>query len=318
VQGAVGPVDRLFEASRNEMSDSDITGVKKVYGSNALHGDRAGLRDHAARHTLAGGRVVDPFPPRRGRRLPARLAVLEATAEADPARALLRILDVDGLVALPDFALVRNLTPAELDSLTGAGAFLRVGPAGAPVALTPYRLAALCDQVVAALAASHRAQPDALGPTRPALLAQLRALAPEAALEAALAQLAAAGRIAREGAAWRLPEHRPRLTQADERLWERVHPLLAVEDLRPPRVREFAAALTLEPEAVERLLKRAERLGRVARVADNRFFLPQTLARLAEIAHSNGWSFVPRDRLAVVRYKTDRGACLPFAPENPR
>jgi selenocysteine-specific elongation factor len=83
---------------------------------------------------------------------------------------------------------------------------------------------------------------------------------------------------------WRLPEHRPRLTQADERLWERVHPLLAVEGLRPPRVRELAAALALEPEAVERFLRRAERLGRVARVADNRFFLPETLARLAEIA----------------------------------
>ncbi len=33
----------------------------------ALWGDRVVLRDHAARHTLAGGRVVDPFPPRRGR-----------------------------------------------------------------------------------------------------------------------------------------------------------------------------------------------------------------------------------------------------------
>ena len=44
------------------------------------------------------------------------------------------------------------------------------------------------------------------------------------------------------------------------------------------------ASLGLEPEAVERFLSRAERLGRVARVADNRFFLPETLARLAEIA----------------------------------
>jgi selenocysteine-specific elongation factor len=250
----------------------------------ALHGDRAVLRDHAARHTLAGGRVVDPFPPRRGRRLPARLAVLEAAAEADPAQALLRILEVEGLVALRDFALARNLTPAELDGLTGAGRFLRVGTAGALVAVTPDRLAALCDQVVAALAASHQAQPDALGPTRPALIAQLRALAPEAALEAALAALTAAGRVMRQGPVWRLPEHRPRLTQADQRLWERLQPLLAVENLRPPRVRELAASLTLEPEAVERFLNRAERLGRVAKVADNRFFLPETLARLAEIA----------------------------------
>ncbi|MGC2203614.1 MAG: selenocysteine-specific translation elongation factor, partial [Stellaceae bacterium] len=34
----------------------------------ASWGDRVVLRDHAARHTLAGGRVVDPFAPRRGRR----------------------------------------------------------------------------------------------------------------------------------------------------------------------------------------------------------------------------------------------------------
>jgi len=250
----------------------------------ALHGDRVVLRDHAARHTLAGGRVVDPFAPRRGRRLPSRLAVLEAAAEADPAQALLRILEVEGLVELPDFALARNLTPAELDALTGGGAFLRVGTAGAPVAVTPDRLAALCDHLVAALASSHQAQPDALGPTRPALFARLRALAPEAALEAALSELAVAGRVVREGPVWRLPGHRPRLTQADERLWERVRPMLAVEDLRPPRVRELASALALEPDAIERLLNRAERLGRVARVADNRFFLPATLARLAEIA----------------------------------
>jgi selenocysteine-specific elongation factor len=249
----------------------------------ALHGDRVVLRDHAARHTLAGGRVVDPFPLRRGRRLPSRLAVLRASAEADPAQALLRILEAEGLVALPDFALARNLAPLELAALAEAGGFLCVGTARASVAVTAERLATLCDNIVAALATSHQTQPDALGPTRPALLAQLRTIAPEVALEAALAALAAAGRIVREGPVWRLPEHRPRLTRADERLWERVRPLLDVEDLRPPRVREIAAVLALEPEAVERFLHRAERLGRVAKVADNRFFLPETLVRLAEI-----------------------------------
>jgi selenocysteine-specific elongation factor len=109
-------------------------------------------------------------------------------------------------------------------------------------------------------------------------------LAPEPALEAALAELGTAGRAVREGGMWRLPDHRPRLTQADERLWQRVQPLLEAGELRPPRVRELAAELALDPQAVARLLHRVERLGRVAKVADNRFFLPQSLARLAAIA----------------------------------
>ena len=250
----------------------------------ALWGDRAVLRDHAARHTLAGGRVVDPFAPRRGRRQPARLAMLEGLATKDPAQALADLLAIDGVVDLPRFALARNLAPAEFDAIIKAGSFLCLGPPRACVAVTAARLAALCDRIVDALAAWHQTQPDALGPSRPVLVTQLRGEAPEAALDAALSELAAAGRAVRQGPAWRLPEHQPRLTRADGKLWERVYPLLAADDLRPPRVRELAATLGLEPEAVDRFLARAERLGRVARVADNRFFRPETLARLAEIA----------------------------------
>ena len=250
----------------------------------ALHGDRAVLRDHAARRTLAGGHVVDPFAPRRGRRAPSRLTVLDAASASEPAAALERLLATEGVVDLPLFALTRNLAPTELDLLIAAGGVLRVGPARASVAVTREHLAALSDKIIDALAAWHRAQPDTLGPGRPVLLRQLRAEAPEAALDAALSALAASGRAVRQGPAWRLPDHRPRLTPADERLWKRIGPLLGAEELQAPRVREIAAALGLEPATVERFLARAERLGRVARVADNRFFLPETLTRLAAIA----------------------------------
>ncbi|MBV8779553.1 MAG: selenocysteine-specific translation elongation factor, partial [Alphaproteobacteria bacterium] len=247
-------------------------------------GDRAVLRDHAAKRTLAGGHAVDPFAPRRGRRQPARLATLEALATTDDRQAFARLLAVQGVVELGQFALARNLAPGELDRLTESGEFFLAGPARAPVAVSWGRLASLGDKIVAALGAWHQAQPDALGPTRPALITQLRGAASEAALDAALEQLTKAGRAVRQGPIYHLPEHQPRLTRSDEQLWAQLCPLLAAEDLRPPRIRELAAELGLEPAAVERLLSRAERLGRVARVADNRFFLPETLARLAEIA----------------------------------
>jgi selenocysteine-specific elongation factor len=250
----------------------------------ALCGDRVVLRDHAARHTLAGGRVVDPLAPRRGRRLPGRLALLTAMAAIDPAAAIPAMLAVAGAVDLANFALVRNLTPAELSVLTENGEFRRVGSPRTPVAVTPERLAALGEAIAAALAAWHRAEPDALGPSRAALLGRLRAEAPAVALDAALLALAGAGRVVREGALWRLPEHRPRLSAADQKTWERARLLLAGDGLRPPRVREVAAALRLEPETAARFLRRAERLGLVGKVADNRFFLPETLASLARIA----------------------------------
>jgi selenocysteine-specific elongation factor len=259
----------------------------------ALCGDRVVLRDHAARATLAGGRVVDPLPPRRGRRQPQRLALLAAMAPAAPAAALARMLATEGIVDLEQFALSRNLTQGELDALCddAAGGFLRLGPpafggAGsqAPLAITRECLAALAETVAEALAEWHRAQPDTLGPTAPALTARLRATAPPAAVDAALARLALAGRAVREGGMWRRPEHRPRLAAADEKLWQRLRPLIAAGELRPPRVRELASDLALEPEAVERLLRRAERLGRVARVADNRYFLPESLERLVAVA----------------------------------
>jgi len=250
----------------------------------ALWGDRVVIRDHMARHTLAGGRVLDPGPPRRGRSRPERLAALGALAEPDAGDALERLLDCAGIVALAPFALARNLPQGEVEDLVDAGGFCRVAVGGAAIALSPAHLARLGDSITASLAAWHSAQPDALGPARGALFARLRGAAPEAALDAALAALVAAGQVVRDGAMLRLPGHEARLSREDERLWERVRPLLAAAELRPPRVRELAAALGLEPESLTRFLKRIERFGRVAPVAANRVFLPETIGRLADLA----------------------------------
>ena len=139
-------------------------------------------------------------------------------------------------------------------------------------------------RIAAVLAEWHRAQPDALGPTRGALFARLRGQAPEAALDAALAAAIGAGRVVRDGSMLRLPSHQPRLNREDERLWERVRPLLAADGLRPPRVRELAAELDMDPEKLTRFFRRVERFGRVAPVAPNRFFLPETVRELAVLA----------------------------------
>ncbi len=254
----------------------------------ALCGDRAVLRDHAARHTLAGGRVVDPFAtapsaPATGAARSARGARHNrpGASAASPARA--RRCGRSGAICLGaqlgaerarSFDRSGGISACRIGARSGCGDLGAVGCAGRRDRRNARRLAP-------GAARRARAQPAGLDH---AIARAAPGAAPEAALDAALAALAGAGRVVRQGAIWRLPEHQPRLTRSDERLWERLHPLLAAADLRAPRIRELAAALGLQPEAVERFLSRAERLGRVARVAENRFFLPETLARLAEIA----------------------------------
>ena len=264
--------------------DSGFVQVDFERPIGALWGDRAIIRDHMARHTLAGGRVLDPGPPRRGRSRPERLAALAALSEPDAGDAIERLLDPAGIVALAPFALARNLPQDEVEALVEAGGFHRVGAGAAVVALSPAHLTRVGAKITAALAEWHRAQPDALGPPRAALFARLRGEAPEPALDAALAQQIAAGQVVRDGGMLRLPGHEARLSREDERLWERVRPLLAAAELRPPRVRELAAELDLEPEPLARFLKRVERFGRVAPVAANRVFLPETIGRLADLA----------------------------------
>jgi selenocysteine-specific elongation factor len=302
--GTADLVGRVAVLGRRGIAPGDegLVQVDLEHAIGALWGDRAIIRDHAARHTLAGGRVLDPAPPRRGRQRPERLAALAALCTMDAGSALEKLVEAAGIVALAPFAQARNLPLDDIETLAAAAELTTTGG----FAIAARRLADLGERVAATLAEWHRAQPDALGPAKGALFARLRGQAPEAALDAALAALLAAGRVVRDGAALRLLEHEPRLGREDERLWARTLPLVEQGGLRPPRVRELADELGLTPEALTRFLKRVERFGRVAQVAPNRFFLPLTIVRLAEIAGALG-AEAPDGSFTAMQFKDRSG-----------
>jgi selenocysteine-specific elongation factor len=306
--GTADVVSRLVLFDKHEPAAGEHCYVRVELGRpiGALCGDRAILRDHGARRTLGGGRVVDPFPRQRRGGGAGRLAALDARSERAPDRALARLLDSDGVVDLAQFALTRNLTDDELEAAVAQVPLLRLGTTREPIAMTAARLAQTCEALTAELAACHAAEPDSLGPTRASLFARVRDDAPPSALAAALATLIGEKKVMREGAALRLAEHSPRLKPEDEKLWQRVHPLLKKGGLRPPRVRELAAALSLEPAALDRFLARAERFGRVAQIAENRYFLPETVRALAEIAAELA-AETPEGRFGASQYKDRSG-----------
>jgi selenocysteine-specific elongation factor len=228
----------------------------------ALHGDGFIVRDPSARRTLGGGRVIDVFPPQRGRAKPARLAQLAAMELEDDTAALDALLAQSPAgVELARFAANRNL------------------PAASGWRFSPAHWKALRAAALKNLAEWHARFPDSFGPAEDAVVKGIAA-EPRAEL---LAELALEGVIVREALGVRLASHRVELSPADLTLWKKLEPQLRV--LRPPSLAELAALVKVEPRKVEGMLSRAARLGMVVRVSKTRFFVPsfvKDLERMAE------------------------------------
>jgi selenocysteine-specific elongation factor len=251
----------------------------------AWHGDGLIVRDQSAQRTIGGGRVVDVFPPNRGRAKPDRLAYLRAMAEPDAPTALGNLLDVapSGL-ALARFQLCRNMTDAEMDILIELTPMRRIGDGDHPIGFAARHWDAIRQDVVDTLETWHRSHPDTAGATAPNLASTLgRRLRPEL-LSAALPELARDGAIAFDGQRARLPDHAPAMNPADRKLWQSIEPLMMEGGLRSITVRELAQQLGVDDRRVATFLTRAARLGFVIQVAKNRFFVPDTLRRLAVVA----------------------------------
>ncbi len=249
--------------------------------SACLYGDRLILRDDATGRVIAGGIVIDPFSPDRRIRRERRLASLQGHAIVDPAAAFRALLTAEGWADLGHFRRARNLPEAFMPAV--ADDALRIGSAIAPIFVSPATIITATLDLTRHLRDWHTRHPDELGPGKSEALRGIGALPPSIA-EAILERIRTDGGIVRDGMAWRLPEHKPMLGPLDEAAWSRIRTELERADLRPPRMRELAETMRLTPEEMAALLARLERFGRLARVADNRYFLPETITALGGLA----------------------------------
>lgn len=250
-----------------------------------LRGDGFIIRDQSAQRTIGGGRIIDLFPPARGRAKPERLAYLAAMETDDHGEALAALLDTssNGL-NLARFAANRNLTEDEMAALTGAVEMTAIRTESGRLAFSADHWAALRTKVLEALAAWHRRSPDQVGPTEDRLLTLAQLRLPREVSVAVAAALAREGAVVKEGLAIRLPSHKAALAGPDAAMWKKVAPLLEDGDLRPPVIHELAGDTGIDPKRMESLLVRAGRHGLVIRVSKNRFYPPPALRRLGEIA----------------------------------
>ena len=275
----------VLEGSAIEPGESSLVQLVLDRSIGACHGDGLILRDQSARRTIAGGTVVDVFPPQRGRARPERLAYLRAMTKPDGVAALTDLVAqaARGLNLVP-IARCNNLTADEATRLWDSVPMIRIGAAAAPIGFAENHWQTLAQAVKDALNTWHARSPDSMGATEQNLLSVLAIKLRPAVLAAAIPRLERDGVVVRDGTRLRLPGHAPELKPEDTKFWERVQPLLDEGGLRPMSVTELADRLGADGKKVASFLARAARMGLITQVAKNRYFPPPALRELADIA----------------------------------
>ncbi|HUR94143.1 MAG TPA: selenocysteine-specific translation elongation factor [Gemmatimonadales bacterium] len=272
VRVLIGTAEILARVQASEPIRPGERGVARLVLESpviARAGDRFVIRSYSPVATIGGGRVLDPQPPRRREPWPAGLtselpaerfaALLERRPWGIAAEELPILLGVPG----PHATAVAHASP--LATLVG----------DRWVKFTTLRR--IGERALASLKTFHRAQPSERGIPLETLRHGLRA--PEAVVERALNDLAAAGRIRRADGLAMLSGFTPRVEGGDAEI-DRIIRILEEADLSPPSLLELE--LRTGRRDIAAILRLAARTGRVEAVGRERYYARAPLERFTE------------------------------------
>jgi len=280
---------RIALLDRKNIAPGDSAIVQLVLNepANALHGDRLILRDQSARRTMAGGSVIDPFAPARGRSKPERLAAVAAMENSDPVDALKSLINAQpNGVNLARFITSRNLTKVEAEALWADLDMIITGRDDERTGIAKSHWDALAINILKALEKWHSTQPDQLGPAENTVRLLFDPRPSVSFFNAVVSHLAAENKLLLTNRRLRLPGHQMSMNAQDKKLWSEVRQAMENAGLRPLSLHEVADELGIKSTALTAFMRRLAGTGFVTQISQSRFLLPdavQDLAGMAEI-----------------------------------
>ncbi|MES3022842.1 MAG: selenocysteine-specific translation elongation factor [Pseudomonadota bacterium] len=271
----------------------------------ALRGDRLIVRDQSASRTVGGAIVLDPFAPATRRAVPARLSQLAALEHEEAGAALAAMSANAKSIDLEHFEVAYNLTRSRAGRLCEAAQLVTLGR-DTRTAVTLARYYALRANLLGALAAFHKRQPQAPG-QEVDKLRQLLAPDLEAnAFATILGSLADERKVEHSAAIVRMPGHVATANDADDQLWQRVLPAIETGGYLAPSVPQLAERLHVREAVIKDFLHRKARSGDVMKVTPDRYFLRSRLADLAAAAKATALA-QPDHRFTAAHFRDASG-----------
>jgi selenocysteine-specific elongation factor len=274
----------LLEGKAEKAGDTALVEILLERETLALRGDRFILRDAGAQRTVAGGRVLDSYPPRRHKRTPQRLALLDAMRNDDPFATLALLAEQSETgIDLTRFALGWNLGEKDAESLWQQAELRVLRDGETSIGFTARTWNQLRSKLLDVLALEHECAPDMMGVEANRLQRMISISLSQLAFQALVSELLTAGAIAQTRSWLHLPEHRASVSTDDCELFAELKPLLEESPYNPPRVRDLHHATGTPEYEVRQLFKRLARAGELYPVAHDHYFTARAVATLADI-----------------------------------
>ena len=281
----------LLESGKIEPGTKGMAQLIFKPSINLCFGDRVILRDQAATRTLGGGVVIDPYPPRRGRAKPERVAWLSGlTPDARHSAIIHHLTSSETGLYRATLQHIYNLTPEEVDNELSDQDCLTLNE---HLLITEQHLANARQGLIGKVTAWHEANPGKSGLPKSQMRKLVRNWSGEL-LDAVVTDLLSAGDLEQQGNQMNLKGFGVQLSSREQKVWQAAEPILREDPTKPPVLHDLAKAINIEPRALEKTLIQIVKTGRLVRPVKNRFFLIEgieTLSNALPEAAGGGDSF---------------------------
>lgn len=296
----------ILDGRRIAPGETGLAQLKLDSQTIVSHGDRFVLRDSAGQSTIAGGMVLDPFAPARRRARPERIAVLEALRHETDLPSLLQklILEAESGVDLAWFERTMNIAPSEARSIFGKVEYAPYVVTGRSFGLSQWRWGELCAKILGF--AGHS---NSVAFSIKELQRSLPGGVSRHLLASACSALVEQGQLQSDGQTYsKIGTTNPEDEKRDA-LAGKLLSALRESGVPPDNVNVIARNTGTNVKLVVSLFNRAAANGVLRRVTEARFFMPDTLLKLAQDAEAvgaaseDGWFRVTdfRDKTGIGR-----------------
>jgi len=237
-----------------------------------VHGDHFVLRDQSAQRTIAGGHVIDPFGPKRGRARPTRIAILQAMDHHVPRDGLNALSNIsESGVLLKSFAISHNLTTGKVEDIIGSLSLIRIGKHPHEWVFSTKQWQNLLNRIEKTVGVFHSIKPEQPGASLKDIQLALKPHVTISILKDAMEFLVNKQRLGQRGSRFHLLTHSARFSELDRQLWAKASAYLAPNSGSPLSLHQAAEVLGIDNKALETALKNAVKAGEMVLVAKNRY-----------------------------------------------